>query len=315
MENYAGYMAHTDYHVGRLIDSLEGRRASSTTRSSSTSSATTARAPRAGWKARSASWRACSASSSAWRARSIGSTRSAGRPASRTFRSAGPGRWTRRSSGPSRSRSHFGGTRNPLVVHWPKGIKAKGELRDAVPPRDRRGADDSRGVPRPGAEGRRRHRAEADRGRLDALQLRRREGARAAARRSTSRCSATGRSTTTAGWRAAASACPGTPTAAAATSSTAPWELYNLDEDFSEANDLAPSESREAQGAAGQVPGGGQEVRRASARSALRRADGSEAARSAASRRRPGRTSATTSGCRSRSGRSSSRAATRSRRS
>jgi arylsulfatase len=25
--------------------------------------------------------------------------------------------------------SHFGGTRNPLVVHWPKGIKAKGELR------------------------------------------------------------------------------------------------------------------------------------------------------------------------------------------
>jgi arylsulfatase A-like enzyme len=25
--------------------------------------------------------------------------------------------------------SHFGGTRNPMVVHWPKGIKAKGELR------------------------------------------------------------------------------------------------------------------------------------------------------------------------------------------
>ena len=24
---------------------------------------------------------------------------------------------------------HFGGTRNPLVVHWPKGIKAKGEIR------------------------------------------------------------------------------------------------------------------------------------------------------------------------------------------
>ena len=26
--------------------------------------------------------------------------------------------------------THFGGTRNPLVIHWPKGIKAKGELRD-----------------------------------------------------------------------------------------------------------------------------------------------------------------------------------------
>ena len=25
--------------------------------------------------------------------------------------------------------THFGGTRNPLVVHWPRGIKAKGELR------------------------------------------------------------------------------------------------------------------------------------------------------------------------------------------
>jgi len=25
--------------------------------------------------------------------------------------------------------SHFGGTRNPMVVHWPKGIAAKGELR------------------------------------------------------------------------------------------------------------------------------------------------------------------------------------------
>jgi arylsulfatase A-like enzyme len=25
--------------------------------------------------------------------------------------------------------THFGGTRNPLIVHWPKGIKAKGELR------------------------------------------------------------------------------------------------------------------------------------------------------------------------------------------
>jgi arylsulfatase len=25
--------------------------------------------------------------------------------------------------------THFGGTRNPLVVHWPKGIKAKGQIR------------------------------------------------------------------------------------------------------------------------------------------------------------------------------------------
>ncbi len=35
-----------------------------------------------------------------------------------------PFQWTKQVA------SHFGGTRNPLVVHWPKGIKAKGEIRD-----------------------------------------------------------------------------------------------------------------------------------------------------------------------------------------
>ena len=36
---------------------------------------------------------------------------------------ASPLQWTKQVA------SHFGGTRNPLVVHWPSGIKAKGELR------------------------------------------------------------------------------------------------------------------------------------------------------------------------------------------
>ncbi|HSE94506.1 MAG TPA: sulfatase/phosphatase domain-containing protein, partial [Methylomirabilota bacterium] len=34
-----------------------------------------------------------------------------------------PFRWTKQVA------SHFGGTRNPLIVHWPKGIRARGELR------------------------------------------------------------------------------------------------------------------------------------------------------------------------------------------
>ena len=34
-----------------------------------------------------------------------------------------PFQWTKQVA------SHFGGTRNPIVVHWPKGIQAKGELR------------------------------------------------------------------------------------------------------------------------------------------------------------------------------------------
>ena len=48
---------------------------------------------------------------------------------SRTWRRAG--RWpaTRRSCGPSRSPRNFGGTRNPLVISWPARIKAKGEIR------------------------------------------------------------------------------------------------------------------------------------------------------------------------------------------
>lgn len=36
---------------------------------------------------------------------------------------AAPFQWTKQVA------SHFGGTRNPMIVHWPKGIKAKGELR------------------------------------------------------------------------------------------------------------------------------------------------------------------------------------------
>ncbi len=34
-----------------------------------------------------------------------------------------PFRWTKQVS------SHFGGTHNPMIVHWPKGIRAKGEIR------------------------------------------------------------------------------------------------------------------------------------------------------------------------------------------
>jgi arylsulfatase len=34
-----------------------------------------------------------------------------------------PFQWTKQVA------SHYGGTRNPLIVHWPKGIKAKGEIR------------------------------------------------------------------------------------------------------------------------------------------------------------------------------------------
>ncbi len=46
-----------------------------------------------------------------------------------------PYQWTKQVA------SHWGGTRNGTIVHWPKGINGKGELRSPVPSRDRRRAD------------------------------------------------------------------------------------------------------------------------------------------------------------------------------
>ena len=50
------------------------------------------------------------------------------------------------------------------------------------------------------------------------------------------------------------------------------WELYNVAEDFSQANDLAAEEPREAQGASGRLRARGEEVQRLSARCVVRRA-------------------------------------------
>ena len=106
-----------------------------------------------------------------------------------------PYQWTKQVA------SHWGGTRNGTIVHWPKGIKAKGEIRSAVPPRDRRRPDDPRSGGAARADLRERRAAEADRGRQHALRVQRRQGGRSGTRRSTSRCSATAASTTRAGPR------------------------------------------------------------------------------------------------------------------
>ena len=103
----------------------------------------------------------------------------------------------------------------------------------------------------PGAEGRQRHSAEADRRRVDALLLRRCEGEGQANDAVLRTGHATGRSITTAGWRAASIGLPwDTGWHAATTFSNAPWELYNVDEDFSQADDLAAKNPGEAQGTA-----------------------------------------------------------------
>ena len=99
---------------------------------------------------------------------------------------------------------------------WPTRHQGQGRAALAVPSRHRRRADSARSCRHPRATGRRRGDAEADRGRQHALLLRRRRRPHAA-QSSTSRCSATAASTRTAGWpRPATAGCRGKPRAVAA---------------------------------------------------------------------------------------------------
>ena len=106
-----------------------------------------------------------------------------------------PYQWTKQVA------SHWGGTRNGTIVHWPSGIKAKGEIRsqfhhviDVAPT-----ILEAAGLPAPLS--RQRRAAAADRRRLDGVHVRRRRRRPTATPPSTSRCSATAASTTRAGPR------------------------------------------------------------------------------------------------------------------
>ena len=50
-----------------------------------------------------------------------------------------PFQWTKQVA------SHWGGTRNGTIVHWPNGIESRVRSASPVPPRDRRGRDRARG--------------------------------------------------------------------------------------------------------------------------------------------------------------------------
>ena len=85
-----------------------------------------------------------------------------------------PYQWTKQVA------SHWGGTRNGTIVHWPKGIKAQGRGPLAVQPCHRRRANDPRSGGNPRAALGERHRAVADRRRQHALCVQRRQGGGAA---------------------------------------------------------------------------------------------------------------------------------------
>jgi len=144
-----------------------------------------------------------------------------------------PFKWTKQVA------SHFGGTRNPMVVHWPTGIKAKDELRsqfhhtiDIVPTileATNVGAPDIvNGIKQKPVEG--------------VSMLYSFDNATAPSKRTTQYFEMFGsRAIYDNGWIACSRI--GVPWVMSnkdeAMLQTSPWELYNLDEDFSEANDLA----------------------------------------------------------------------------
>ena len=85
-----------------------------------------------------------------------------------------PYQWTKQVA------SHWGGTRNGTIVHWPNGHQGKGRHAQPVQPRHRPRADRAGGGGPPRADDGQRRAAEPVRGHEHALQLQRRQGGRAA---------------------------------------------------------------------------------------------------------------------------------------
>lgn len=129
MENYAGYMEYTDHQVGRLIDSLaaSGELDNTLVMYVVGDNGASAEGGLEGTFSELASLIGVQLGleSTIKRIDEIGGPTSEPHvPVGWAWAMNAPFQWTKQVA------SHFGGTRNPLVVHWPKGIKAKGEIRD-----------------------------------------------------------------------------------------------------------------------------------------------------------------------------------------
>jgi arylsulfatase A-like enzyme len=128
MENYAGYMEFTDAEVGRLIDSLaaSGELDNTLIMYVVGDNGASAEGGLEGTFSELASLLGIQLGLES----TINRLDEIGGPASEPHVPVGwawamdaPFQWTKQVA------SHFGGTRNPMVVHWPNGIKAKGERR------------------------------------------------------------------------------------------------------------------------------------------------------------------------------------------
>ncbi len=237
MENYAGYMAHTDYHIGRLIDSLEqsGELDNTLIFYIIGDNGASAEGGLEGTFSELASLLGIQLGleSTIDRLDEIGGPTSEPHvPVGWAWAMDSPFQWTKQVA------SHFGGTRNPMVVHWPQGIQAKGEIRtqfhhviDVVPtileaahiaePKE------VNGIAQKPIEGVSMAYSFDDAG--------------AKERRTTQYFEMfTNRAIYDNGWVAASRfGVPWDTNSRYGNFEESPWELYNIDTDFSQANDLA----------------------------------------------------------------------------
>ncbi|QDV31300.1 Arylsulfatase [Planctopirus ephydatiae] len=237
MENYAAYMAYTDHEVGRLIESLRasGELDNTLVMYVVGDNGASAEGGLEGTFSEVASLLGVQLGleSSIKRIDEIGGPSSEPHvPVGWAWAMNAPFQWTKQVA------SHFGGTRNPLIVHWPEGIKSKGETRNQfhhvidVVPTILEACKISEpkvvnGIVQKPIEG--------------VSMVYSFDDAQAKDRRTTQYFElATNRAIYHDGWVACSPY--GLPWETAGRGDgflTAPWELYNINEDFSEANDLA----------------------------------------------------------------------------
>jgi arylsulfatase A-like enzyme len=130
MEVYAGFMEHTDYHVGRVIDALDDLGVLEDTLvyvMVGDNGASAEGTPNGTFNEMISLNGAAAAESPEFMAERIDGF---GTPAAYNHYAVGwahamdaPYQWTKQVA------SHFGGTRNGTIVHWPNGFEARGEVR------------------------------------------------------------------------------------------------------------------------------------------------------------------------------------------
>ena len=240
MENYVAYMDYTDHHVGRLVESLRtsGEIDNTLILFVVGDNGASAEGGLEGTFSEIASLIGLQLGleSTASRIEEIGGPTSEPHvPVGWAWAMDAPFKWTKQVA------SHFGGTRNPLVVHWPRGIKSKGEIRsqfhhviDVVPtileackiPEPKT----LNGIPQKPIEG--------------VSMIYSFDDAKAKGQRTTQYFElATNRAIYHDGWVACSRF--GLPWVTLGRDDgflNAPWELYHVDADFSQADDLAAKE-------------------------------------------------------------------------